>query len=108
MCIRDSFQAVVDGNVAAALQLPGKPHPDTFLHAATLLGSTPETAVVFEDAVSGVQAGAAGNFAHVVGVDRGAGTAALNAAGAHTVVSDLAEFETLDQLTQNLTGNHQW
>jgi beta-phosphoglucomutase family hydrolase len=90
--LRDRFSHVVDGNVAAAEHLPGKPAPDTFLHAAHLLGAGPESAVVYEDAVSGVRAGAAGDFASVVGVDRGVGHAALEAAGASLVVDDLEEL----------------
>jgi beta-phosphoglucomutase family hydrolase len=90
--LRDRFEHVVDGKVAAAEQLPGKPAPDTFLRAAALLGVDPADAVVYEDAVSGVAAGAAGGFGAVVGVDRGAGHEALAAAGATLVVDDLEEL----------------
>lgn len=91
--LRDRFAAVVDGVVAAAEGLPGKPAPDTFLRAAELLGAAPERAVVFEDAASGVEAGRRGGFGLVVGVDRGAGRAALEAAGAHLIVEDLGELD---------------
>jgi beta-phosphoglucomutase-like phosphatase (HAD superfamily) len=57
-----------------------------------MLGATADSSVVLEDAVSGVQAGAAGGFAEVVGVDRGAGAPNLSAAGATIVVGDLAEL----------------
>lgn len=90
--LADRFATVVSGAVAAELGLPGKPAPDTFLHAAEVLGATAATSVVLEDAVSGVRAGAAGHFAAVVGVDRGAGPDALTAAGATVVVADLAEL----------------
>ncbi|MDP9821875.1 HAD family hydrolase [Nocardioides massiliensis] len=90
--LADRFETVVSGAVAAELGLPGKPAPDTFVHAATVLGTTPERAVVLEDAVSGVRAGASGGFALVIGVDRGAGAAVLTDAGAHLVVADLAEL----------------
>jgi HAD superfamily hydrolase (TIGR01509 family) len=89
--LADRFQTVVDGRVAKELGLPGKPAPDTFLHAAEALGATAATSVVLEDAVSGVRAGRAGSFGLVIGVDRGAGHEALTAAGADIVVSDLAE-----------------
>jgi beta-phosphoglucomutase family hydrolase len=89
--IADRFETVVDGRVADEAGLPGKPAPDTFLHAASELGVTADEAVVLEDAVSGVRAGAAGRFGLVVGVDRGAGDA-LRDAGATLVVSDLAEL----------------
>ncbi len=90
--IADRFVSVVDGRVAAALGLAGKPAPDTFLHAARECGAAPGDAVVVEDAVSGVRAGAAGGFRAVVGVDRGAGEDALREAGATAVVSDLGEL----------------
>lgn len=90
--LRDRFEHVVDGVVAAAEGLPGKPAPDTFLRAAELLGVDPSDAVVYEDAVSGVRSGAAGGFAAVVGVDRGAGAEALREAGATLVVTDLEEL----------------
>ena len=88
----ERFEHIVDGNVAAREGLPGKPSPDTFLHAARLLGVEPSRAVVYEDAVSGVRAGADGNFGAVIGVDRGAGAAELAAAGATLVVADLEEI----------------
>lgn len=90
--LRDRFAAVVDGTTADLEGLPGKPAPDTFLRAAALLGSTPERSAVFEDAVSGVAAAAAGGFGWIVGVDRGTGPDALLAAGAHTIVNDLEEL----------------
>lgn len=83
---------VVDGVVAAAERLRGKPEPDTFQRAAHLLGVPYAQCVVVEDAISGVQAGAAGEFGLVVGVDRGAGELALREAGADLVVQDLEEL----------------
>lgn len=88
----DRFEIVVDGLVAVAEGIPGKPRPDTYLRGAQLLGVPADRCVVIEDAVSGVQAGAAGGFARVVGVDRGAGSGVLLAAGADLVVEDLAEL----------------
>ncbi|UOQ60559.1 beta-phosphoglucomutase family hydrolase [Leucobacter rhizosphaerae] len=90
--LRDRFRVVVDGEVAAREHLPGKPAPDTFLRAAQLLSVDPARSVVLEDAASGIAAGRAGGFACVVGVDRGAGAAALSDAGAHIVVQDLEEL----------------
>lgn len=86
------FGIVVDGAVAADAGLAGKPAPDTFEHAASLLGVPKERAVVFEDALSGVQAGRAGHFGLVVGVDRGAGKERLLSSGADIVVRDLNEL----------------
>jgi beta-phosphoglucomutase family hydrolase len=86
------FTVVVDGNVAARDNLPGKPAPDTFLAAAERLGVEPANAAVFEDALSGVSAGRAGGFGFVVGVDRVGQAQALRAAGADVVVSDLEDL----------------
>jgi beta-phosphoglucomutase family hydrolase len=90
--VDDYFGTVMHGGVAAERKLAGKPAPDTFVAAAADLGTTAERAVVLEDAISGVAAGAAGGFGLVVGVDRGAGAAALTEAGADVVVTDLAEL----------------
>ncbi|MDP9907731.1 MULTISPECIES: HAD-IA family hydrolase [Arthrobacter] len=86
------FPVVVDGQVAAAVGLPGKPDPATFRYAAELLDVPAEGCVVVEDAVSGVQAGSAGNFRAVIGVDRGAGHQTLLDAGATFVVDDLDDL----------------
>ncbi|OYO16874.1 haloacid dehalogenase [Enemella evansiae] len=88
----DRFEVIIDGQVAAAEGLPGKPQPDTFLAAAERVGVPKERAVVFEDALSGVRAGAAGDFGLVVGVDRGTGADRLREAGADVVVGDLDEL----------------
>jgi beta-phosphoglucomutase family hydrolase len=90
--ILDLFEVRVDGLVASELGLPGKPAPDTFLEAARILGVSPTRAVVVEDALSGVQAGRAGGFGLVVGVDREGSGEALRTTGADVVVADLAEL----------------
>lgn len=83
------FDACVDGLVSARLGLRGKPEPDIFLKAAEMLGVPSGESVVVEDAVSGVQAGRAGGFRLVVGVDRHGIAPDLRAAGAHVVVTEL-------------------
>ncbi len=92
--LSDRFDVVVDGVHANALGLPGKPAPDTYLRAARELGIPSSACAVVEDAVSGVEAGAAGEFGLVIGVDRGVGVDALVASGADVVVQDLAELIT--------------
>ena len=87
--ITELFDVVVDGNVAARLDLPGKPAPNTFLQAAQMLDSEPARAVVIEDAISGVQAGRAGKFGLVIGVDRHGEPDSLRDNGADIVVDDL-------------------
>jgi beta-phosphoglucomutase-like phosphatase (HAD superfamily) len=72
--------------------LRGKPAPDTFLAAAKGFGLDPAEAVVFEDALAGVQAARAGQFGHVVGVDRVGQADQLKVHGADVVVRDLAEL----------------
>ena len=90
--ITDLFDVVMDGLVAEQRGLAGKPAPDTFLAAAADLGVRPPQAAVFEDALAGVQAGHAGGFALVVGVDRTGQAAALRDGGADVVVNDLADL----------------
>jgi beta-phosphoglucomutase family hydrolase len=90
--IIDLFEAIVDGVVAAREGLKGKPAPDTFLAGARGLGADAAQAAVFEDAVAGVQAGRAGGFGFVVGVDRVGHGDDLRAHGADVVVGDLAEL----------------
>lgn len=90
--IRDRFEAQVDGIVARELDLAGKPRPDPFVEAARRLGAAPGVSVVVEDAVAGVEAGVAGGFGAVIGVDRHDDPAALREAGADLVVSDLEEL----------------
>ncbi len=82
----------VDGVTARERSLKGKPSPDTFLAAAADLGVEPAQAVVFEDALSGAEAGRAGGFALVVGLDRVGQADALRAHGADVVVQDLDEL----------------
>jgi beta-phosphoglucomutase-like phosphatase (HAD superfamily) len=48
--------------------------------------------VAVEDATSGAASAAAAGYATVIGVDRGAGAAALRDAGATVVVDDLDRF----------------
>jgi beta-phosphoglucomutase family hydrolase len=86
------FEARIDGVVAERDNLDGKPAPDTFLAAAELLGAEPAEAAVFEDALAGVEAGRAGDFGWVVGVDRTGQADALSRRGADVVVQDLAEL----------------
>ena len=85
------FDAIVDGRDAARLELPGKPDPATLLEAARRLGVDPRGSAVVEDSRAGVEAGRAGGFRMVVGVDRGGGADALLEAGADAVVTDLAQ-----------------
>ncbi len=90
--IEDLFEVRIDGIVVEEKHLKGKPAPDTFLAAAEQLGAKPAEAAVFEDALAGVEAGRAGHFGFVVGVDRTGQREALVQHGADIVVSDLAEL----------------
>ena len=90
--IAELFDLRIDGVVATDLQLAGKPAPDTYLTAAKQLGVDPSRAVVVEDAISGVQAGRAGAFGLVVGVDRHHDADALKENGADIVVTDLGDM----------------
>ncbi|OBG95763.1 hypothetical protein A5697_23570 [Mycobacterium sp. E3251] len=89
----DQFiQKRVDGVTLRDEHIAGKPAPDSYLRGAELLGVEAGAAAVFEDAISGVQAGHAGNFGYVVGVDRVGQADDLRRNGADVVVTDLAEL----------------
>jgi len=90
--IEDLFDARVDGVTIEEEHLHGKPAPDSFLAGARAIGVEPAQATVFEDALAGVEAGRAGHFGYVVGVDRAGQADALREHGADVVVTDLAEL----------------
>ena len=90
--IEQLFDVVIDGGLADREHLLGKPAPDTYLAGARAVGSRPAEAAVFEDAIAGVEAGRAGRFGCVVGVDRLGQADALRDHGADVVVADLGEL----------------
>jgi beta-phosphoglucomutase family hydrolase len=90
--IADLFEERIDGEVAEREHLRGKPAPDTFLAGARALGVEASEAAVFEDALAGVEAGHAGQFSCVIGVDRVGQADALREHGADVVVKDLGEL----------------
>jgi trehalose 6-phosphate phosphatase len=73
--LKDLFEVIVEGNDSERLGIRGKPAPDIFLQAARELSVEPREAIVVEDAISGVEAGRAGDFGLVVGVARNGGDA---------------------------------
>ena len=91
--IIDLFDVRVDGITAREKKLKGKPNPDIFLEAAIQLGTEPENTVVFEDAISGVQAGNDGNFIFVIGVNKHGQKKALLENGADAVIRSFDELE---------------
>lgn len=91
--LEDLFPVIIDGGYALEHGIPGKPAPDMFLAAARALEVDPADAVVIEDAVSGVQAGKAGGFGLVVGINRHGDRADLEEAGADVVHNDVAELD---------------
>ncbi len=92
------FDAHMDGTDISRLNIKGKPSPDSFLETARLVGVEPARTVVIEDAIAGVEAGRAGLFGCVIGIDRTTGhTLALQDAGADIVVSDLAQVRVEEE-----------
>jgi beta-phosphoglucomutase family hydrolase len=87
-------EKIIDGNALRVRNLKGKPAPDSYLAGAKALSTSPENAAVFEDAIVGVQAGRAGGFGCVVGVNRQGAEhgQALQAHGADLVVRDLSDL----------------
>jgi trehalose-phosphatase len=94
--IKDLFDTQADGTDLEKLGIKGKPAPDIFLEAARRIGADFRRAVVFEDAVSGVQAARAGRFGLVVGVDRGRNAEALRKGGADVVIRELSQVEVVE------------
>ncbi|MBW6480313.1 MAG: trehalose-phosphatase [Bacteroidales bacterium] len=95
--IADLFDTRVDGLVSAEIGLKGKPDPDIFTEAARRLGVRPENSVVFEDAISGVQAGQKGYFGLVVGVNRFNIKQALLDNGADITIDTFDELDLMDE-----------
>jgi alpha,alpha-trehalase len=91
------IDARIDGLDAEELGLPGKPDPALFLEAARRLGIQPSRAILFEDALAGVEAGRRGGFGRVVGIDRGQQADALHERGADIVILDLLQVEVVDR-----------
>ncbi|MGP1677631.1 MAG: beta-phosphoglucomutase family hydrolase, partial [Burkholderiales bacterium] len=91
--IAQLFDTRVDGKDVTRLELKGKPAPDAFLEAARRLGAEPARAVVVEDAIAGVEAGRAGGFGCVIGVDRRDQAQALRDGGADVVVTDMGQIQ---------------
>ncbi|MDX5422744.1 MAG: beta-phosphoglucomutase family hydrolase [Hymenobacteraceae bacterium] len=89
--LEELFETRVDGVLAAELGLKGKPAPDVFHEAARRLKVKPVESAIFEDAIAGVQAGKAGDFALVVGVNRNASAEALKENGADLVLSQFPD-----------------
>ncbi len=92
----DLFPVVVDGEEASKRRLKGKPEPDIFLEAARRLEVSPENCIIIEDALSGVEAGRAGGFALVIGIDRSGKNTELKSRGADIVVNDLSQIRIKD------------
>jgi beta-phosphoglucomutase family hydrolase len=95
--ISQLFDASVDGMDITRLNIKGKPAPDGYLEAARRIGVEPARAVVVEDAIAGIEAGRAGLFGCVIGVDRHGHSEALRNAGADVVVTDLAQVGVAEE-----------
>lgn len=96
----DVFEARVDGVVSAELGLHGKPEPDIFTTACDIVGAKYNKSIVVEDAVSGVQAGAKGNFGLTIGIARENNRKELEEGGADIVVEDLEEINGIEGLNK--------
>ncbi len=95
--IDDLFDTRVDGAVSEDIGLKGKPDPDIFTEAAKRLNARAEYSVVFEDAISGVQAGQSGYFALVVGVNRFDNKDDLLENGADFTIDSFDELDITDK-----------
>jgi trehalose 6-phosphate phosphatase len=91
----DMFEAIVDGVVSEQTGLRGKPEPDIFVTCLRQMDAStnPRRAMVVEDAISGVQAGSAGGFGLVLGVDRDDNADELLQHGANWVIRSFREID---------------
>ncbi len=97
--IKDLFDVQVDSVTAENSHLRGKPGPDYFLEAASLLGERPEDCAIVEDSLAGIRAGTQAHFKGVIGMSRQGQTppSFLYAEGATLVVDSLDKIG----ITQN-------
>jgi len=99
-------EAGLSGRFAAIASLEditrGKPDPEVFLAAARMAGVDPRHAVVFEDAIVGIEAAKAAGM-RAVGVTTTHPAADLARAGADQVVETLVGFDC-DALARALRG----
>lgn len=102
-----TFGARVDGVVSGELGLSGKPEPDIFTTACDMLGVSYAKSIVVEDAVSGVQAGAKGNFGLTLGIAREDNEKELADNGADFVVTDMEEVGGVSGLNELFIKNNQ-
>lgn len=98
--LTSQFNTIVDGVDLQSLDLKGKPNPDLFLEALSRINVDPSRAIVFEDAIAGVEAGKKGGFAKVIGVNRNRHAKQLMKAGADLVVNDLEEIDIEAKTTE--------
>ncbi len=96
------FDVRVDGVISEERNLTGKPHPDIFLEAARELGVRPENSIVFEDAISGVEAGQKGFFGLVAGVARFENRDVLLQHGADITFTTFEDFNLFED--ESLAG----
>ena len=95
--IFDLFDGIVDGNNLTL----SKPDPEVFIKGSKILGLTPSSCIVFEDAESGIEAALSGGF-FALGIGKEG-----SLKRAHANVQDLAHltFEKLQALVDSHESN---
>ena len=91
--LTDLFEVRIDGVVSEARGIPGKPAPDIFLAAARDLQVEPAAAMVVEDSLAGISAGAAGDFGLLIAIEGAPARNALLERGADRVVRNLQALD---------------
>jgi mannitol-1-/sugar-/sorbitol-6-phosphatase len=85
----------------------GKPHPEPYSKAATLLGFSPSDCIVLEDAPAGIRAGKAAG-ARVIAFTTTVQSSEVRQAGADWILNNCADIRVMDAekgLSLNLTEN---
>jgi beta-phosphoglucomutase family hydrolase len=91
LCVKEKFGVIVTGDDVKN----GKPDPSVFRLAAERLGVAASEALVFEDAIAGVQAAKSAGM-KCIGVAQGSRTQLLKDAGADHVIPDFQRLSAAD------------
>lgn len=91
--IRYLFDVKIDGHASRKRGLKEKPEADLYIEATKELEIAPESCILFDDSVPGLQAGNKGNFGLVIGVNRRENRKLLSENGADLVIDSFDELD---------------
>ena len=89
--LKDLFDVRIDGHSSRKKGLKEKPEADLYIRATKKLGIPPESCILIDDSVPGMQAGSKANFGLVVGINRRNIRKQLSENGADLVIDNFGE-----------------